>query len=386
MKKIIRISTVPVSLNILLKGQLKYLSNYYKIIAVSGEGIDLDEVKDREGVEIKMINMERNISVFRDIKALCNLYCYFKKEKPVVIHSMTPKAGLLSMVAGWMTGVPVRLHMFTGLIFPSKTGLFQKVLILMDRLLCACATTVYPEGEGVKRDLIRYRITHKSLKVIGNGNLNGIDTAYFSLTSLSVESMIKFRNTWNVGGDDFVFIFIGRLVKDKGINELVSAFKQINKQFPQTKLLLVGNEEPKHDPLGTDTIETIRNHPSIISAGFQNDVRPFLAIANVLVFPSYREGFPNVPMQAGAMGLPSIVTDVNGCNEIIIHEKNGLIVQPKNQFAIEEPMVRLLKDKKLYNTLAANAREFIVSRYDQQTLWNLIKEEYDDQLKLAGLL
>lgn len=384
MKKLIRISTVPVSLNILLKGQLKYLSAPYELIAVSGAGKDLDEVREREGVQTKAIDMARGISLFRDIRALWKLYGYFRQVKPDIIHSITPKAGLLSMVAGWMAGVPVRMHTFTGLIFPSKTGVFQKILIIMDRLLCACATSIYPEGEGVKRDLIRYRITRKPLKVIGNGNVNGIDTTYFSRTALDEESLSQLRNTWNIGLDDFVFIFIGRLVKDKGMNELVSAFVRVNQQFPQTKLLLVGDEEPELDPLTIETIETIRNHRNIIPTGFQSDVRPFLAVSNVLVFPSYREGFPNVPMQAGAMGLPCIVTDINGCNEIIQDNVNGVIIPVKDISALVRAMLELLEKEEL-NRLGKNARQMIIERYKQQRIWELIKQEYDEQLKKAGI-
>lgn len=378
--KLIRTSTVAISLDYLLKGQLSYLQNHFEVVAVSGADSHLEEVARREKVRTVNVSMSRRINLFRDLISLWKLYQLFRKEKPAIVHSITPKAGLLSMTAAWLAGVPVRMHTFTGLIFPSKTGLFQRLLITMDRCTCAMATHIVPEGEGVKRDLIRYRVTSKPLKVIGHGNVNGIDTTWFSRSALNATEIQQIRTVWNLQPNDLVFVFIGRLVRDKGINELVLAFGRINERFPQTKLLLVGNEEPELDPLTIETIETIRNHPNIISTGFQSDVRPFLAVSDVLVFPSYREGFPNVPMQAGAMELPCIVTDINGCNEIIANEKNGLIIPPKNEQALADAMIELLENDEKRNLLAQNARPMIVERYDQLTLWELIKEEYEKQL------
>lgn len=383
--KLFRLSTVPVSLNILLKGQLKYLSGFYKITAVSGGGMDLNEVKEREGVEVKAIEIKREISLFKDLASLWNLYHFFRNERPTIIHSITPKAGLLSMTAGILAGVPIRIHTFTGLIFPAKTGFMYWLLKNMDRLTCLFATHIIPEGEGVKRDLVLHKVTGKPLKVIGNGNVNGIDVDYFNVHAIPNDIKQSHSAELGILPDHFVFIFIGRLVSDKGINELVQAFNLIHQKYPHSRLLLVGNAEPELDPLLPETERLIRSHPGIITTGFQSDVRPYLAISNALVFPSYREGFPNVPMQAGAMGLPSIVTDINGCNEIIQHEFNGLIIPPKNTDALVSAMSRLIAEPNLTDALASNARESIVSRFDRHVLWNLIKEEYDAQLRIHGL-
>lgn len=384
--KIFRISTVPVSLNILLKGQLNFLSSYYHVTAVSGRGNDLDEVKAREAVSIKSIDIRRKISLIQDLISLWKLYRFFRKEKPQIIHSITPKAGLLSMAAGFFAGVPIRIHTFTGLIFPYRARFMYVLLKNMDRLTCLFATHIIPEGEGVRRDLISHKVTAKPLKVIGNGNVNGIDVQYFSLDSVSEELRIQTRIDHSIQPSDFVFIFIGRLVTDKGINELVKAFQEVQAKHPHCRLLLVGNAEPELDPLLPETEEAIATHKSIITTGFQSDVRPYLAISHALVFPSYREGFPNVPMQAGAMGLPSIVTDINGCNEIVQHEYNGLIIPPKNAEALVNAMLQLIEVPNLRQRMAGNARESIVSRFDQQTLWKLIKEEYDEQLRMKGLI
>ncbi|OYX85621.1 MAG: glycosyltransferase family 1 protein [Flavobacteriales bacterium 32-34-25] len=374
MKKIIRTSTVALSLDFLLKGQLAFLNQYFEVIAVSGEDEHLRTVAEREKVKTIAVPMQRNISPLKDLVSLWQLYFLFKKEKPQIVHSITPKAGLLSMLAAKLAGVPVRIHTFTGLIFPDKKGFLQRLLIFMDRLLCACATHIYPEGQGVKKDLIQYKITSKPLKVIANGNVNGIDTAYFSKDEVSLHEKESLKKELGISDNDFIFVFVGRLVGDKGINELISAFSQL--PTPNSRLLLVGPLESDLDPLYAETLKEIENNSNIISVGFQNDVRLYYSISDCLVFPSYREGFPNVVLQAGAMGLPSIVTDINGSNEIIVDGENGIIIPAQNTIALQEAMLRMIPKGAFYNQLQQNARKMIVSRYEQKVVWEAILEEY----------
>ena len=377
--KIIRTSTVAMSLNLLLKGQLKFLSKHFDVLAVSGYDVDLETVKNREGVSIVSVAMERKIAPFQDLISLYRLYKLFKKERPTIVHSITPKAGLLSMVAAKYANVPVRIHTFTGLVFPAKKGLFQKLLILMDKVLCWHATHIIPEGAGVKQDLLDYKITNKPLEVIANGNVNGIDTTFFNSNTISEQQQQSLRNELGIDSSDFVFVFIGRLVADKGINELVRAFLSL--AIPNCKLLLVGPYETE-DPLQPETLKAIQQNDSILSVGFQHDVRPYLVISDCLVFPSYREGFPNVVMQAGAMGLPSIVTDINGSNEIIIEGFNGTIVPAKNVTALSNAMIRIKEDETWRNQLQSNARSSIISRYEQELVWEALLIKYKEFLKV----
>ncbi|CAM1350575.1 glycosyltransferase family 4 protein [Tenacibaculum crassostreae] len=382
--KLICISTVAISLNYLLKGQLSFLNERFEVVAVSGADEHLQEVEKREEVRVVSVPMKRNISPFQDLRSLWKLYCLFLKERPVMVHSITPKAGLLTMLAGKMAGVPIRIHTFTGLIFPSRRGSFQKLLILMDKLLCWSATNVYPEGQGVKEDLEDYKITTKKLKVLANGNVNGIDIDYFYSKTVSQEDKNQLKKELQISDDDFVFVFVGRLVADKGINELVNAFTKLSKEKKNIKLLLVGPFESDLDPLENETLNKIDNNKNIISVGFQKDVRSYFAIANVLTFPSYREGFPNVVMQAGAMDLPSIVSNINGCNEIIEEGKNGVIIPVKDSEAIYAAMKRLIEDEDFYKELKTNAREMIIARYEQKIVWNALLEEYNTLLKEKG--
>lgn len=395
MKKLFRISTIPLSLNILLKGQLRYLNKLYDVTAISGSGADLHEVREREGVKTEAIEMAREISLLKDLVALFQLYRYFKREKPDIVHSITPKAGLLSMIAARLAGVPVRMHTFTGLIFPYKNGLLKMLLIQMDRLLATSATHIYPEGKGVKEDLERYRISRKPLKILAHGNVNGIDTSYFDPDQIATNEQEHLRFQLGLAEDDFVFIFVGRLVRDKGINELVAAFKNLqavatknneipsihtqhpasNTPHPASKLLLVGPLEQDLDPLESETLAEIESNPHIISVGFQAEVRPYFALSNALVFPSYREGFPNVVLQSLAMNLPAIVTDINGCNEIITAGENGLLIPVKDTTALQSAMSLIFTDTELYQRLKNNTRQSIFL-YEQKAVWQALLEEY----------
>ncbi len=376
--KIIRTSTVPGSLNTFCRGLLRELQENegYEVVAVSSPGEQLDEVSRREGVKAVAVPMERHISPLKDLKSLLGLIRVFRREKPTMVHSITPKAGLLSMMAAWVCRVPVRLHTFTGLVFPTATGLPQKILILTDRLTCACATHIVPEGEGVKNDLINYRITKKPLKVLGHGNVRGIDLDHYNpgLPEVQVEAS-KLRKP-----GIFTLIFVGRLVRDKGINELVEAFGQLNKEYPDTRLLLVGSLEQALDPLLPVTHERIMHGPSIEAVGEQSDVRPWLAASDALVFPSYREGFPNVVIEAGAMGLPSIVTDINGSREIIIEGKNGTIVPPRDAKSLLQAMRRLVLDKPMASRMASVSRQLIASRFEQSYVRQCLKDYYKEIL------
>lgn len=360
MFKIIRSSTIPGSLYTFAKQQLIMLSKEYEVIAVSSPGKRLEQIRDECGIRVIGVPMKRHVSLYSDVISLFRLIRVLNKEKPDVIHSMTPKAGLLSMLAGKITGVPVRVHTFTGLVFPTSYGLKRKILMLTDKITCACATYINPEGFGVKKDLERFNITKKPICVIANGNVRGVDMKWYSRTEQVVLKAKDLRVE-----DKVTFCFIGRIVKDKGINELVWAFSQLNKEYNNTRLILIGVLEDKLDPIKPEIYSEIMNNKSINYVGPQNDVRPWLAASDIYVFPSYREGMPNSLLEAGAMGLPSIVTNINGNNEIIVDGENGEIIPARNQDALYNKMREWVNNKEKVSRMAGNARRMIGERYSQ---------------------
>lgn len=376
--KLIRITTVPSSLKILLKGQLHFMSqNGFEVLGVSSDGMDLDEVRENESVEVQAIEMTRTISPLKDLKSLWSFYKLCKKEKPQIVHSHTPKAGIIGMLGAKLAGVPYRLHTVAGLPLMEAIGTKRKVLDMVEKLTYRCATNVYPNSKGLYDFILNNKFTSsEKLKVIANGSSNGINTSFFNPLEITDAQISKTLSDCNISSEDFIFIFVGRLVGDKGVNELIKAFSSIGRE--DVKLLLVGAQEPELDPLLPETLNTINTNPNIISVGFQKDVRPFFSIAHCLVFPSYREGFPNVVMQAGSMMLPAIVSDINGCNEIIVNGENGLIIPVKDSESIENSMKELLANPDLLSKMINNSRKMIQERYEHTIIWHSLLNEYKE--------
>lgn len=370
-KKIIRATTVPMSLKAFCDGMLKELSEKYEVVAVSSPGEDLEWVAEHEGVRTIAVPMERHISLWNDLKSLIKMISVFRKERPYMVHSMTPKAGLTCMVAGWLTGVPVRVHTFTGLVWPTSTGLKRKILMLTDKILCACATHIIPEGQGVMNDLRNGGITKKPMMVLGYGNVKGVDMEYFDRKRFA--DIIKDESK-------FTFIFVGRIVGDKGVNELVEAFTQLHEKYQQTKLVLVGPYENNLDPVSERTLNLIKANPAIAAVGkkFGDDLIVEYMKSDCHVLPSYREGFPNTPLEAGALCLPNIVTDINGAREIVVNEENGLIVPSKDAKALYDAMVRMLTDKALRQKIEKNARPMVESRFEKNFVRKCLYDFYDE--------
>ena len=380
-KKIIRASTVPQSLDVFCKGMLKELSDKYEVVALSSPGEPLDRVREREGVRTIAVPMERHISLMKDLKALLAMIKTLRKERPYMIHSMTPKAGLLCMVAGKLTGVPVRIHSFTGLVWPTSTGLKRKILMLTDKLTCACATNIIPEGQGVKNDLIAGNITKKPLKVLGYGNVMGVDMQHFSRRP-EVLKLVEELNLWDES--KFTFLFVGRIVKDKGINELVGAFKKLYSEYPDIRLILVGPYEDNLDPISQESRDAISAYDDIVAVGKKmgEELLAYYAAADCFVMPSYREGFPNTVLEAGAMGLASIVTDINGSREIIVDGENGMIVPPQNEERLYHAMKVMLTSPADREKLAGKARKMIEDRFEQSFVRKCLYEYYDEVMNL----
>lgn len=364
------------SLNIFCRGLLSELKDEgYEVIALSSPDGDLAELGRREKVRTIGVSMERHVSPLKDLISLIRLIRVMRKERPVMVHSMTPKAGLLCMMAAWIAHVPIRVHTFTGLVWPTQTGLSRKILMLTDRITCFCATHIIPEGEGVKHDLSSC-ITDKPMRVLGYGNVRGVDLNYWKRSGgTRTEGWLSERREKK---EPFTFVFVGRIVRDKGINELVNAFFRLNKNYPDTRLLLVGPAEDDLDPVLPETQMAIEKEESIISVGSQKDVRPYYEASDALVFPSYREGFPNVVLEAGAMELPSIVTDINGSREIIEEGVNGVIVPPRDESALYEAMEDMVTHPEKVSKMSAKSRPMIAARYEQSFVRMNLKHFYSE--------
>jgi len=377
MKKLIRITTIPLSLEKLLEGQLTYMNQYYEVTAVAAEKERLEKYGEKNKVNTFWVEMTRAITPVQDIKAVWKLYNFFKKEKPEIVHTHTPKAGIVGMLAAKLAGVPLRLHTVAGLPLMETTGTKRKILDQVEKFTYKLATKVYPNSRGLKDIILKEGfVIEDKLKVLGKGSSNGIDTRYFDPFQFDDTQKKNKRQSLGIPQEDFIFIFIGRLVSEKGINELVEAFNNLQAENQNISLLLVGPFEKELDPLKEETFKTIQLHEKIFTTGYQEDVRPYLAVSNALTFPSYREGFPNVVMQAGAMNLPAIVSNINGCNEIIVEGINGVIIPVKDTSALITAMKLFVENKNYTERLSSNARDEICKYYERKEFWQILLKEY----------
>lgn len=373
-RKILLVTTVPDTFIAILDGQPGYLNNFFNVVLASSDDGRLVEFGSRQGVSTASVPMVRGINPLSDLKSIYCMVCLLREMRPEIIHSYTPKAGLVSMVSAWICRVPVRVHTFTGLIFPTQTGFKRSLLIWTDRLICFCATKVVPEGQGVLADLRQSRITNKRLKVVGHGNIAGVDTAYFSPKAENVAKQADaFVDRFKLSG--FVFCFVGRLNRDKGVRQLVQAFARLPKEV---SLLLVGGDDPE-SPVDAETQEVMLQSENIYRLGFLSDIRPVLLASDVLVLPSYREGFPNVVLQAGAMCLPVIATDISGCNEVITPGFNGWLVPPRDASALFDAMNAALDTpKERLVEMGERGRERVKQRFERAEHWARMRAFYEE--------
>lgn len=331
--KVIRVNSIAPMMAAYFHDQALIFSEWYDMVYVSSPGAEHAGMR-ADGIRTEEIFIARPISPVQDLITLWKLFCFFRKEKPAIVHSVTPKAGLLSMTAAWLARVPVRIHTFTGLLFPWRGGVMHHILKLTDRITCLFATNINPEGQGVRQDLQKYGITRKPLPILGHGNIRGVNLEKYAAKG----TRSRIRQSLGIPAEAFAFAFTGRLVKDKGINELVSAFAELADKHPSAHLLLIGPQEPELDPLQPETQELIAGHPCIHSPGSCSNVPEMLEAADAFVFPSYREGFPNALLEAQAMSLPCIATDICGCNEIIADGENGLLIPARAAAPLRDAM------------------------------------------------
>lgn len=382
MKKLIRITTVPVSLRGLLKGQLRFMSeNGFEVIGISSPGEALEDVEKNEEIRTVGIEMTRSITPLKDLKALYQLIKLFRKEKPTIVHTHTPKAGLLGMLAARIVGVPYRLHTVAGLPLVVVSGLKRKLLNFVEKLTYACATRVYPNSYGLQEIILDNKFTtEEKLKIIGKGSSNGIDTSIFNPENVSQIEIADLKDKIGLNASEFVFLFVGRIVADKGVNELIEAFLRIKKEHSNCSLVMVGGIHTD-DPISEITLNEIKNNDSIYAVGIERNVVPYYAMSDAFVFPSYREGFPNVVLESSAMSLPTIATDINGCNEIVTDKETGLIIPTQDANQLYLAMKKLYTNKELYSLIKQKSRSNVQEKFERKFVWTELLKEYQSLLK-----
>ncbi|MEP7141328.1 MAG: glycosyltransferase family 4 protein [Ferruginibacter sp.] len=354
------------------------MKNYFEIVTAAGP-FDQENINHFGEWKYKHyeIALSRKITPFKDVRAILQLYKIIKKEKVDIIHTHTPKAGFVGMFAGLLAGTKIRLHTVAGMPFVETVGLKRKVLIALERLTYKLAHQVMPNSYGLLKYIIDNKLTaERKLKVLANGATIGVDTQYYSRTKEIEEKAIALRSEINIDPGDFVCCYIGRLTRQKGVEELLTAFDRILPSNAKIKLIILGRYEQHLDPIDDKYIDQIETNPQIVHLGYKNDVRPYLALSNLFVFPSYREGMPNVVLQAGSFDLPCIVTDIPGSNEIIKDGYNGLIVSKKNADELFKAINYLIENEEIRKSMGRHARNEVHRKYDRKIILEELKKEY----------
>ena len=378
MPKLIRITTAPLSLDVLLRGQMKYMKEHgFEVIMVSSDGKELDTVIHNESCRHKIIPMTRRMTPFRDIRCLWLLYKFFKKERPDIVHSHTPKAGLLSMIAAKWAGVKIRIHTIAGLRYITTKGLSRRILVFMERLTGKAATHVWPNSVSLKKYITEKRLVKpEKLEVIGMGSSNGIDLSRYSSTALIKGKTEEVKKIISYDERLIYFLSVGRMVHDKGMDELVSAFIRVYNGNNNIRLVLVGDFENEVDPVSIKTKELIHSHPGIIMAGWSDKVEYFMHLSFALIHPSHREGFPNVLLQAGAMGCPVICSRIDGNTDIVEQKRTGLLFEVRNENDLFEKLQYALADPAIIKEYAVALRQHIMKNFDQPVVHALLHKRY----------
>ena len=378
MAKIIRVTTAPIALKYLLAGQLKFMQeNGMEVLAVSADGPERKDIIEKEGVRHIIIPMARSISPFKDLKCLFELIFLFKKERPDIVHSHTPKAGLLAMMAAKIAGIKIRIHTVAGLRYRTTTGFTKSLLVAMERLTYACSNHLWPNSNSIKAIVqdIAPRTTGK-IDMIGMGSSNGIDLERFSPNSILPGRLAEIKKGIDYDASITYFLVIGRIVKDKGIEDVYNAFEKIHSGRKNTALIIVGQFENDLDPIDPIIKQKMLVVPFVKFVHFSDEVEYYLSLANFIIHPSHREGFPNVLLQAGAMKCPVICSEIEGNVDIIDDRKTGLLFKPKDPESIVQTVDFALNNKELVLTMAENLFQKIYKFYERRNYHQLLLKKY----------
>lgn len=378
MPKLIRVTTIPLALNTLLRGQMKFMKeNGFEVIMVSADGPEREELLRREKCPHHIIQMTRAITPLADLSSLWKMYGFFRKEKPDIVHSHTPKGGLIAMMAARMAGVRIRIHTIAGLRFMTSTGTTRKILVRMEKLTASCATHVWPNSRSLKEYVLSHGLAKPSkVEVIAEGSSNGIDLTKFNESVIQQAKLEEIKGKISYDPSLFYFLSVGRIVKDKGMEELSQAFSRLYKENDKVRLVLLGDFEDKLDPVTPASRDILMNHPAFLRMGWSADVPYYMHLANVLVHPSYREGFPNVLLQAGAMNCAVICSRITGNIDIIDDGHTGLICEVKDADSLFQKMLFAINEPEKMKSLSEALKKKVYEKFDQRVVHAALLSKY----------
>lgn len=386
--RIARIATVPVAFHTHLRHQIAMLVKLgANLTVVCRDGVDFRLLRDMSGIHCEPVDIRRVISPCRDALTLVWLFFFFRRNRIQIAHSTTPKAGLLTAIAAFLAGVPIRLHTFTGQPWVHMNGMKGWLLRSSDALIGKLNTHCYADSESQRQFLIDSQIlNNECLSVIGSGSLAGVDIHRFDSERFSLAECLSMRRSLKIPEGAPVILFVGRITQDKGVLELLRAFKALKAASSNAHLVFVGPLEAESGVGGAISQYDIEQTRDVHMVGYSECPEAYMAIADVLCLPSYREGFGTVVIEAAAMGVPTIGTDIYGLLDSIKHEETGLLVPPRNTEALVSAISRLLDDNSLRARMSTAAKRRAHALFDAEKVNQQVAKKYHSLLQKKGVL
>jgi len=360
-----------------LTGRLSALREAgFRVTVTSSPGEWLDRTARQQGVESVAVSIERTIAPLSDLVSLARLWWLLTVRQPDITEFSTPKAGLLGNIASLLARVPRRVYLLRGLRLESAKGLKRRILLLTEKVAAGCSQVVLCNSESMRSEVLALKIAPAyKLKVLGSGSTNGVDLSRFSPGTSNV------RERLGIAPGEPVVGFVGRLTKDKGVPELIEAFDEILRRLPDAHLILVGWFDAAEDALDESVRKRIENHPRIHCTGYAADTAPYYKAMDLMVLPTWREGFPNAVLEAAATGIPVITTLCTGSRDSVIPEVTGLLIPPGYPEAISEAVLKLLMDRERRLCMGAAARKWVFENYTNDRVLRLLTDFYKSLLE-----
>jgi glycosyltransferase involved in cell wall biosynthesis len=376
--KLVRITTIPIALRNLLAGQMRFMGNHgFDVQMVSADGPEIAELMQRENCVHHTVPMTRSITPWQDLLAVWKMAKLLRQLQPAIVHTHTPKAGLVGMLAAKLAGVPHRIHTVAGLRFETTSGFKQWLLKTTEKITYAAATKVWPNSPTMMQTLIDAKLAPASkMSIVSKGSSNGINIEQFSPSNIDATKLANIKSQIQYQDDLFYCLYLGRIVKDKGMSELVEAFLAHYEKNPQLRLLIVGSYEQDLDPIPQALIDTIESHPGIQHIGWTNDVIYYYALSHLFVFPSHREGFPNVLLQAACLQLPIICSRISGNIDIVEDGINGLIFEKDNSASLQAVLGEALQNPAAMKTKAVLLQQKVQQHFSNTVIWQEMLQQY----------
>lgn len=375
--KVLHIIAVSFSINYFFGNQFSYLSKknnneYHLGCSPSNEFFELS--KELNYVPFEVL-ITRDINPFKDLKAIFSVYRYIKKNKINKVIGHTPKGGMIAMIASFLAGISDRIYFRHGIIYETSSGFKRIILKNIDRLSGFLATKVVCVSNSIKEISEKDKLNDPDKSVVlGLGTCNGIDTNNKYNPDFYEKYIINdLKSKLSIKEKDFVVGFVGRLVKDKGINELIQAWDIVKETHKNVKLLLIGPIEVR-DSISDYSKNKISQDESIIFTDFVLDAAPYYSLMNVFILPSYREGFPTVALEASSMEKPVLITKATGCTESIKENVTGIFIsyEPKD---ISSKIIYYLENSEVEKIHGKNGRMFVQENFEQTKIWDIISKD-----------